>query len=211
MLRLFLSKLKLLRRVTNWCNCLENYQLLLLWIVLSPDLRISWTNLSCSAPASVRSPCRACSCCAACCYWRGRGWRGPRCPPSCPPPLPGRRTEGKTGSWNTFYWQPAEIKSEFFIFKKTDCKRGVLNVEKIPFWLLPGLLWRVKTGLTWTWMTWKREETWLQPEPEALNDQLLNIILLYFKIVIRSFNSSLPCGCSRRRDCLIHHFEFVVW
>ena len=130
MLRLFLSKLKLLRRVTNWCNCLENYQLLLLWIVLSPDLRISWTNLSCSAPASVRSPCRACSCCAACCCWWGRGWRGPRCPPSCPPPLPGRRTEGKTGSWNTFYWQPAEIKSEFFIFKKTDCKRGVLNVEK---------------------------------------------------------------------------------
>ena len=24
-------------------------------------------------------------------------------------------------------------------------------------------------------MTWKREETWLQPEPRGLNDQLLNI------------------------------------
>ena len=88
----------------------ENLWLLCLLPTLSTQTRrMLCTDLSCSGPASARSPCRACSCCAACCCWWPRGWRDCHSHSSSPPRPPVPWTGGKTENWSTSYWQPGNV------------------------------------------------------------------------------------------------------
>ena len=88
----------------------ENLWLLCLLPTLSTQTRKMFcTDLSCSGPASARSPCRACSCCAACCCWWPRGWRDCHSHSSSPPRPPVPWTGGKTENWSTSYWQPGNV------------------------------------------------------------------------------------------------------